>query len=1392
MAIAPVQAPAAAQANGTNTVSKSFDIAPTVGNVIYVAVWLTPNGTTDINTPTDNQSGNTYTLVSSRGKGGSGRQVALWRCVVSGSSGTFTITVTTTTNCWYSIGIAEFSGIAASPSDQTAGRDNSNTDGTTPQSGSATPTQNGELLLSVFDYRTGSDSTTHVPSSGWSNLSSTPNDNTITAGAFDYRIAPDKVSYTDQPTIGASLLSGATSPAIIVTEKAAVPNTTPAPYIQTTPKIQSGSSGNGSGTFPTTPTAGNLIVVYVWAYKSGGAADLAAGVITDNKGNTYHRAVVVNNANGADNISAAIFYAYNISSSATFTVSLTSSNNAYGMVAVEYASMITTDPLDKVSSNTGNSSAPDSGATAALSVPGELVAACFGTIASGTVSWIDPSGFTNRAKETDNATLQVGQGLDKLVESKSAVQASWSSMAASGVWSAVVATFKLKPYIRLQNAAVKASSSTSVVNITGTPIDGELILAVCQDNENPAFATPTISGFSSIASRTDADWNPLHILGKIASSEGANPSYTSTWAGGAGPLGPCMGIFVITNADSALPTNTATTHDTTSDTSFGIPGITIAAVDSLDFVALTQDGNIGVGAGNYSSWGDSLVEVIEFSDPDYGNYPAFAVAAATRTATGARGSTSVTSGATDKNVAIRVEIKPPSSAPTGTSTASLPRLVAAGSASVTSSSVTGTAAPSLPKLTASGVAQPAGVYFDAGSESHTGTTGSTSQTSFTWNHTPVGVPKGILVFVFTNANADDISTVTYGGVTMSQIAEAAAATAEPGRTTLFYLGSGIPTGTQAVVVNRTNNTDVMYAVAISVVATRDTEAYATTIVTENTVGTLAQQSISDGRSGGSLSTRFAAINTGLAAPPSAGANSTDVHNIDFGARGASVVRETVPGTGARNIGFSSGTSDDRATIYVAVREIATTITGTPVLKHLVASASGSVSAAAPNATGAPNLPHLVASASALHKILISGTPALGHLVASATGVMQPKGAAASNLPHLTASAVALQKIIGSTASALAHLVASASGLMQPKGSAAASLAHLVASASALHKITATSAATLPHLVTSAVGVMHPKGAAATNLPHVTASASALQRIIASGADTLPHLVASASGSMGGAPTASGASTLAHLVASGNAKQAQIGSAASALAHLSASATAVHKILISGNPALPKLGANGSTLQKIIGSAASSVPKLTANASALHKILSTAASTLPYLTSASTATVTSFGFTANGASVLPHLVAALTGKVPYRGTAAVVLGHLVASASATQKQIASGSPRMGHVVAAANGLVIRSATGASSLSHLVTTGSAKQTQISTGAPALPHLVDSASAIIVYQIIGSGAGSLPHLVADGAAHGPLATGTTIIYATLPQTLGRATLAKVYAKATKTTHLGRATRK
>lgn len=214
------------------------------------------------------------------------------------------------------------------------------------------------------------------------------------------------------------------------------------------------------------------------------------------------------------------------------------------------------------------------------------------------------------------------------------------------------------------------------------------------------------------------------------------------------------------------------------------------------------------------------------------------------------------------------------------------------------------------------------VGFDAATESATASTGSTSVPSFSWSHTgAVSGVKGVLVFTFVNANADDATSVTYGGVTVPVVTGGRAldTATEAGDCKAWFLGSGVPQGTQTVVVNRNNNANVMYAVAITVTALVDTATTGIVLLNDNQA--LAQQNVDDG-SPGTNSMRFAGVNSGLGTHPPAGANSTELHFFPAtaGARSISTVRETTAGQGSRPVGFSAST-DDVAAVHLAIYEI---------------------------------------------------------------------------------------------------------------------------------------------------------------------------------------------------------------------------------------------------------------------------------------------------------------------------------------------------------------------------------------------------------------------------------------------------------------------------------------
>lgn len=231
------------------------------------------------------------------------------------------------------------------------------------------------------------------------------------------------------------------------------------------------------------------------------------------------------------------------------------------------------------------------------------------------------------------------------------------------------------------------------------------------------------------------------------------------------------------------------------------------------------------------------------------------------------------------------------------------------------------------------------VAHDSAVESHTGTTGASSVASYSWTHAPVGTPKGILVFTINLDSATGITTaVTYGAVALAQVPGSSSVdtATELGRCSAWFLGDADAIAARVgdvVEVTRTNNTNVTYAVSILVQAAagKHTAVHEAGIVLLDENGTLAEQSVTDG-SPGTDSVRYAAGMTGLAAPPAVGASSTLLHSIDIGAQGAAACRETTAGQGARNVGFSSGTADDRAFTHLAIKEVDPPVAaGLPIL-----------------------------------------------------------------------------------------------------------------------------------------------------------------------------------------------------------------------------------------------------------------------------------------------------------------------------------------------------------------------------------------------------------------------------------------------------------------------------
>lgn len=89
------------------------------------------------------------------------------------------------------------------------------------------------------------------------------------------------------------------------------------------------------------------------------------------------------------------------------------------------------------------------------------------------------------------------------------------------------------------------------------------------------------------------------------------------------------------------------------------------------------------------------------------------------------------------------------------------------------------------------------LFSDAATASAAGTG------TLSWSHTSASGPAAVVVFVVNNAGTDQVSAVTYGGVSMTQVtgAPVTKATGEPLGVDAYFLNRGIPTGTQTVQVS---------------------------------------------------------------------------------------------------------------------------------------------------------------------------------------------------------------------------------------------------------------------------------------------------------------------------------------------------------------------------------------------------------------------------------------------------------------------------------------------------------------------------------------------------------------------------------------------------------------
>lgn len=105
----------------------------------------------------------------------------------------------------------------------------------------------------------------------------------------------------------------------------------------------------------------------------------------------------------------------------------------------------------------------------------------------------------------------------------------------------------------------------------------------------------------------------------------------------------------------------------------------------------------------------------------------------------------------------------------------------------------------------------------------TTTAGTTTRTISAF--TPVGTPRGAIVFIIQSNQTDEISGVTYGGVAMTEVTGSpnAKATGQVGTVYAYFLGASIPPGAQDIVCTASGTTGTKQPFVYSLTADADTE-----------------------------------------------------------------------------------------------------------------------------------------------------------------------------------------------------------------------------------------------------------------------------------------------------------------------------------------------------------------------------------------------------------------------------------------------------------------------------------------------------------------------------------------------------------------------------------------
>jgi hypothetical protein len=203
------------------------------------------------------------------------------------------------------------------------------------------------------------------------------------------------------------------------------------------------------------------------------------------------------------------------------------------------------------------------------------------------------------------------------------------------------------------------------------------------------------------------------------------------------------------------------------------------------------------------------------------------------------------------------------------------------------------------------------VAFDAATVS-TEWTGTTPDTE---THTPVGTPRGVLIFSMNAAATNDITGASYGTLALTEVPGSIAVdtATETGHVKAYFAGSGIPTGAQSCTVTQSGGNGVTRRFYVLTV----TELVDVKVLQENAANPGVTLD-----SGQRVALRVLALHSGLPSAsiaPTAGLTAVFETAFATDARTHHLGRQTTPSSGATALSWT-GVSDDVALSGVAVAE----------------------------------------------------------------------------------------------------------------------------------------------------------------------------------------------------------------------------------------------------------------------------------------------------------------------------------------------------------------------------------------------------------------------------------------------------------------------------------------